>query len=190
MTGIETLTKRVYQDGCREMLTTNWMKGSPHENTDYGLSYAADLAWNVAGTRENFQRRYAKYTFGLNDPGVCKVYETLSVVLPYAETVGLHQMDPLDRLDVSGFRFPDKWRKYTAPKVEPAIVQQLKLGLAAGRKAESALGEYRAQATRGKRQLDLLDLSARCIQAKARFGLACTRARTSSSRARWKRKPC
>jgi hypothetical protein len=170
--GIEALTNRVHQDGCREMITTNWMKGSPHENTEYGLTYAADLAWSVAGTREDFQRRYGKYAFGLNDLGICNVYEALSLILPYAETVGSHQVDKLDRLNVSGLKFPEKWGLYTDPNREPAIVLQLKDGLAAGRKAEAAIAACRMQATRGKRQLDLLDMSAKCIQAKARLALA------------------
>ena len=170
--GIEALTKRVYQDGCRETIITNWIKGSPHENTDYGLSYAADLAWSVAGTRQDFQRRYAKYAFGLDDPSVCNVYEILSLVLPYAEPVFRHQRDRLDRLDLSGLNFPDKWRQYSDPKREPEVIRQLEDGLAAGQKAEAALSEYRAKVARGKRQLELLNTSARCIQAKARLALA------------------
>ena len=39
--GIESLIPKMHADGCGEFIVTNWMKGSPHENTHYGMAYAA-----------------------------------------------------------------------------------------------------------------------------------------------------
>jgi hypothetical protein len=170
--GIESLIPKMYADGCGEFLVTNWMKGSPHENTHYGMAWAADLCWNTPATRAGFQDRYAAVAFGLPDRAVCDVYELLSLELPYAEPVQRHMPDRLNRFDLSGFRFPEKWKRYSSREQEPRVMQQLEAGLASARKAEALLDRVSSSATRGRRQLELLRLSAECIQAKARLSLA------------------
>jgi len=52
--GLESLIPRMQKEGASEMLVTNWMKGSPHENTHYGFAYAADLAGMHLPWREDF----------------------------------------------------------------------------------------------------------------------------------------
>jgi hypothetical protein len=170
--GIETLVPRMKCENFREFIVTNWMKGSPHENTHYGLAYAADQCWNASGGRAGFQHRYSGVTFGLPGSAIHDVYDLLSLPLPYAEPVQNHMPDRLNRFDLSGLRFPDKWKAYTAAEREPQVLSQLEAGLAAGAKAEKVLDGLTQEATRGKRQLELLRLSARCIQAKARLALA------------------
>jgi len=169
---IGALTRRLHEDGCREIITTNWRKGSPHETTDYGLAFAADVAWDTKTTRKDFQRRYAKLTFGLDDPAICGIYDTLSFVLPYAEPVQHHMPDYLDRFDLSGLRFPEKWKKYTRSKSEPKVLQRLTHGLQASQKADKLLSGARPKATRGRRHLKVLGLSAECIGAKSAWALA------------------
>lgn len=170
--GIETLIPRMRQQGTTEIIVTNWTKGSPHENTHYGFAYGADLCWSTAGRREDFQRRYARLAFGSNDPAICGVYEMLSLPLPYAEPVSSHQADKLNRFDLSGFRFPAKWKRYTSPENEPRVVEQLRQGLAAGKAASEVLGRLAPGGKSGERQIELLSLSASFIQVKARLALA------------------
>ena len=170
--GIETLVPRMHAEGHKEFIVTNWMKGSPHENTHYGFAYAADLCWNASGSRADFQKRYAGLAFLLPDGLIGEVYDMLSLPLPYAEPVQDHMPDRLNRFDLSGLRFPAKWKAYTKPEREPEVIGQLEAGLAAGKKAGALLDRLSPQATGGKRQLDLLRLSAQCIQAKARLALA------------------
>jgi hypothetical protein len=175
--GLEALIPRMQREGTSEMLVTNWMKGSPHENTHYGFAYAAELCWNASTTREDFQTRYAAVTFGARDASLCRVYDILSLPLPYAEPVQNHMPDRLNRFDLSGLRFPDKWKRYTNPEREPAVIKQLEAGVAAGAGAAKMLRSLAPQCTRGRRQLDLLAMSAQAIQAKAEFGLALHEAR-------------
>ncbi len=170
--GIETLIPRMHREGTSEIIVTNWMKGSPHENTHYGFAYAAELCWNTAAKREDFQKRYAKATFGADGLQLCRVYEMLSLPLPYAEPVSRHMPDHLNRFDLSGLRFPDKWKRYTSPTSETVAISQLKAGLAAADEAAQLLRTLTPKCTRGKRQLELLAMSAQCIRAKAEFGLA------------------
>jgi len=162
----------MHHDGCREMLITNWMKGSPHESTDYGFAYGAALCWNRRLSRAEFQQRYAGLTFGLQEGSICTLYETLSLPLPYAEPVQRHMPDRLDRFDLSGLRFPEKWKQYTTPDQEPVVRQQLLEGMVAAQKALDQLAALRSRCCRGKRQFEILALSATCIRAKARMGLA------------------
>jgi len=170
--GLEALIPRMHGEGTSEILVTNWMKGSPHENTHYGFAYAADLCWNATTRREDFQSRYARLVFGAGDASLCRVYETLSLPLPYAEPVQNHMPDFLNRLDLSGLRFAEKWKRYTTPEREPKIIRQLQAALAAGTEAVEILRRLAPQCTRGRRQLQLLEMSARCIRAKAEFALA------------------
>ena len=176
--GIETFIPRAHADGVLDILVTNWMKGSPYENTDYGFAYAADFCWNIAVSRESFNRRYARVTFGLDDPKICEVYQLLSLRLPYAEAVQEHMPDWLNRLDISGLRFPEKWKRYTDSEHEKTVLGQLYDAVAAAGEAQDILRELVSQSTRGKRQLDLLSMSAGCIAAKARFGLLLHEGRT------------
>jgi hypothetical protein len=170
--GIEALIPRIYEQGTSEIIVTNWTKGSPHETTHYGFAYGADLCWSTAVRREDFQRRYARLAFGSEDTAICSVYETLSLPLPYAEPVSHHQVDKLNRFDLSGFRFPDKWQRYTSEANEPRSLEQLRHGLAAGKEATDVLSRLTPACKRGERQLELLSLSGYCIQAKARLALA------------------
>lgn len=171
MRGIETLLARAHQDGCRELLLTNWTKGSPHELADFGFAYGADVGWSVNTDREQFQRRYAKLTFGLDDSAVCGVFDDLSLWLPYAEPVQNHQEDELNRLDVSGFRFREKLKHYTDPDHEPEALAQLEAGRAGAWKARATLECARRHSRRGQRLMDVMALSADCIDAKARLAL-------------------
>jgi hypothetical protein len=170
--GLEGLTWRLYADGCREMMTTNWMKGSPHESTDYGMVYGAALCWNQSISRADFQKRYARLTFGSADPRICLLYETLSLWLPYAEPVLRHQAHRLDRFNLSGLRFGQKWEMYTNPAKEPEVLEQLHAGLAAADETLAWLEQLRTGCTRGRRQFEMLELSAQCIKAKAQLGIA------------------
>ncbi|MEO7648983.1 MAG: hypothetical protein ABIZ80_00815, partial [Bryobacteraceae bacterium] len=170
--GIESLIPKMKADGFDEFIVTNWMKGSPHENAHYGFAYAGDLAWNASASRPDFQRRYAGVTFGLPDGEISTVYDLLSIKLPYAEPVQHHMPDRLNRFDLSGLRFPAKWEAYTKADREPEIVRQLQAGLAAAMKAMALLDRLAIRAAAGKRQLELLRLSAQCIQAKASLALA------------------
>jgi len=169
--GIETLVPRAYADGCRETIVTNWMKGSPHELADYGFAYAADISWNSRVTREDFQTRYAGVAFGL-ERDVCEAYDLLSLPLPYAEAVCLHMPDRLNRLDVSGLRFAEKWAKYGTVEQEATVLAQLEHGAKAAEQATKLLSRLDSAHIRDRRQFELLRLAAECIQAKARFGLA------------------
>lgn len=170
--GIETLIPRMHQQGTSEMIVTNWTKGSPHEMTHYGFAYGADRCWNTAGTRDEFQKRYARLSFGSDDPAICGVYETLSIPLPYAEPVSSHQADKLNRFNLSGFRFAAKSKRYTAHQNEPRALDQLRQGISASSAATEALNRLEPGCKRGKRQIELFRMSASCIQTKARFGLA------------------
>jgi hypothetical protein len=162
----------MYGEGCSEIIVTNWTKGSPHENTHYGFAYGADRCWDTAGGREEFDRRYAKLAFGTSDHSICNLYEMLSLKIPYAEGVSWHERDQLNRFDLSGFRFPEKWKRYTSPEQEPQALEQLQMALDTSRTAKAILDELAPQCTRGKRQLELLLTSTQCIQAKAQFALA------------------
>jgi hypothetical protein len=170
--GIESLIRRATADGCREFICTNWMKGSPHESTEYGQMYAAALSWNESTSRADFQDRYARLTFGLNDPRICLLYEKLSLPLPYAEPVQNHMVDRLDRFNLSGLRFPQKWAQYTKPDTEPKVRQQLQDGLQAASETLALLDELQPSFIRGHREADILRLSAECIRAKSQLGLA------------------
>lgn len=182
--GLETLIGRMLREGDSEVMVTNWMKGSPHENTHYGFAYAADLCWDASLSRSNFQDRYAALFFGLPDRAVTEVYETLSLKLPYAEPVQNHMPDRLNRFDLSGLRFPEKWKRYTSPDQEPAVLRQIEEALAGAASAGRTLRALAPKAVRGKRQLDLLLLSAECIQAKARLARALHAGRALESGAR------
>lgn len=171
LAGIESLTGRLHADGIREIVTTNWMKGSPHENTDYGLCYAAEMAWNPHALRQDFQRRYARWTFGLDDYNVCDLYETLSLRHPYAQPVQHHQRESLNRFDLSGRRFADQWAAHTKPETEPAVREELRHADRMAAEAREALWRYVPRAARGERQLRMLALSADAIRAKSRVGL-------------------
>jgi len=83
-----------------------------------------------------------------------------------------HEWNHLNRFDLSGFRFPEKWKRYTSPEKEPQALEQLRFALEASRKARAILDEVTPQCPRGKRQLQLLLASTQCIQAKAQFALA------------------
>ncbi len=170
--GMEALILRAYADGCREVITTNWMKGSPHESTHYGLIYAAALSWNKGTSRGDFQGIYAERTFGLNDPRLCLLHEKLSLWLPYAEPVQRHMVDGLDRFNLSGLRFAEKWAQYTQPDKEPEVRGQLREGRRAAVETLALLDQLQPQCTRGRRELEILRLSAECIEAKAQVGLA------------------
>ncbi|NLE60540.1 MAG: family 20 glycosylhydrolase [Planctomycetes bacterium] len=170
--GIESLTRRALSDGCREIITTNWMKGSPHESTQYGLVYAAALDWNQSTSLTEFQDRYARLTFGLADPRICALYERLSLRLPYAEPVQNHMVNRLDRFNLSGLRFPEKWGRYTKPDAEPAARDQLSKGFRAASDVLAQLDQIQPSCIRGRREVEMLRLSAECIRAKARLGLA------------------
>ncbi|UCD28641.1 MAG: family 20 glycosylhydrolase [Planctomycetota bacterium] len=175
--GLESLIPRMYCDGCREIITTNWMKGSPHESTEYGSAYAAALMWNKSISRADFQSRYAGLTFGLADPGICNLHETLSLWLPYAEPVKDHMPNHLDRFDLSGLPFSQKWQRYTKPGNETKVLQQLKDGLTAAEQTLKILEQLHPRCSRGKRYFDIIELSAECIKAKARLALALHRER-------------
>lgn len=170
--GLETLIPRIQREGTSEVLVTNWMKGSPHENTHYGFAYAADLCWNTGTRREDFQRRYAWTEFGAEDAALCQVYDLLSLPLPYAEPVQRHMPDHLNRFNLSGLRFPEKWQHYTSPAREPLAFQQMQHAIWAANAASTLLEQFASGCSRGRRQLELLALSAACIRAKAEFGLA------------------
>jgi len=169
--GIETLISRAHADGCREVIVTNWMKGSPHELADYGFAYAADVSWNSRVTREDFQTRFAGIVLGL-ERDICTVYDLLSLPLPYAEAVCLHMPERLNRLDVSGLRFPQKWAKYSSPEEEATVLAQLAHGAGAAAQAAELLARVDNTNIRDRRQFELLRLAAECMLAKARFGLA------------------
>ena len=170
--GLETLIPRMKSEGTSEIIVTNWMKGSPHENSHFGFAYGADLCWNAASRREDFQSRYAHVEFGAPDASICRVYEILSLPLPYAEPVQSHMPDRLNRFDLSGLRFPEKWKRYTSPEREPEVLTQLQAGAVAGSEAEQLLRKAMPECSRGRRQLELLEMSAACIRAKAEFALA------------------
>jgi hypothetical protein len=96
----------------------------------------------------------------------------LSLKVPYAEGVSWHERDHINRFDLSGFRFPEKWKRYTSPEQEPQALEQLQSALDMSRKAKAILDQLAPQCARGKRQLELLSASTQCIQAKAQFALA------------------
>jgi hypothetical protein len=171
--GIESLIPRAYREGVRGNIVTNWMKGSPYENTDFGFTYAAALAWDadISISREDFKARYAKITFGSDDPAVCDIFEKLSLWLPYAEPVQNHMPDRLDRFNLSGLRFREKWQKYTSPDTEPQTLAYLTSARARAAGARKILKQSAPKCTRGRRQLELFDMSAECIAAKADFAL-------------------
>ena len=175
--GIEGLIRRMHSEGCHEIMVTSWTKGSPHENTHYGFAYGADRCWNTEGSREDFDRRYAQSAFGTDDHSICNIYEMLSLKVPYAEGVSWHEWNHLNRFDLSGFRFPEKWKRYIRPEKEPQVLQELQTALETSRKAKAILETLAPKCLRGKRQLELLLTSAECIQAKAQFALALHRGR-------------
>ncbi len=169
--GLEDLIPRMYSYGAREIIVTNWMKGSPFESTDYGMAYAGDLCWNTGITRDSFNKRYAHVTFGLDDSRICDVFTTLSLWLPYAEPAQKHMPDRLNRLDHSALRFPYKWARYTDPENEPETLAYLHAAVDSAEKATAVLRELSPQALRGDRQLDILNMSVNSIDAKATFAL-------------------
>lgn len=169
--GIESFGARFFVDGGREIIATNWMKGSPHESTDYGLAYLAAIAWNLQTSRGDFQERYARLTFGLDDPGVCLLYESLSLWLPYAEPVQNHMPDRLDRFNLSGLRFGSKWHSYSDPAREPEVLRDLHHGLVTSQHALDILEQMRPHVIRNKRAFMMLAMSATCIRAKAQLSL-------------------
>jgi len=169
---IETFIRRMHSEGSSDFIVTSWTKGSPHENAHYGFAYAADACWNVAGSGKEFNKRYAKLVFGTDHESICNVYELLSLKVPYAEGMSWHEWNHLNRFDLSGFRFPEKWKRYTSPEKEPQALEQLRSALEASKKARAILDRVTPQCVRGKRQLQLLLTSAQCIQAKAQVALA------------------
>lgn len=169
--GIQNLIPRTYKDGLDQVLVCNWMKGSPHENTDFGYAMAADLCWDTSVTTADFENRYAAVTFGLNSSRICRAYYLLSLWLPYAEPVQNHMVDRLDRLNVSGLKFPEKWSTYTTAKKQPQVLADLKHAQEAAHKTLQLLHRIAPHCTRGQRQIDLLQMSAECINAKAQFAL-------------------
>lgn len=171
--GIESLIPRAHREGVRGNIVTNWMKGSPYENTDFGFTYAAALTWDadISISREDFKARYAKLTFGCGDPAVCDIFEKLSLWLPYAEPVQNHMPDRLDRFNLSGLRFREKWQKYTTPDTEPQTLAYLTSARARAAGTRKILKQSAPKCTRGRRQLELFDMSAECIAAKADFAL-------------------
>ena len=90
----------------------------------------------------------------------------------YAEGMSWHEWNHLYRFDLSGFRFPEKWKRYTSPEEEPQALDQLRSALEASKKARAILDQVTPQCPRGKRQLQLLLNTAQCIRAKAQFALA------------------
>jgi hypothetical protein len=194
--GIETLIRRAHQDGCTEMMVTNWIKGSPYENCHYGFAWAAEICWNTDARRDDFNRRYAKAAFGCDDASLVDVYDLLSnKVLPYGEPVLAHQPININRYDNTGFRFGEKWLHYTTPEHrpqdaatlfvgflrqfyknqrcwEPEVLEQLRAALSKSGKAEEILARLGPGCTRGRRQLDLLAMCAHSISVKCRFALA------------------
>jgi hypothetical protein len=169
---IDTFVRRMHGEGSSEFIVTSWTKGSPHENAHYGFAYAADACWNAAASGKEFGRRYAKLVFGTDLESICNVYELLSLKVPYAEGMSWHEWNHLNRFDLSGFRFPEKWKRYTSPDKEPQVLEQLRSALEASKKATAILEQATPQCTRGKRQLQLLLSSTQCIKAKAQFALA------------------
>jgi hypothetical protein len=170
--GLEALIPRMRHEGTPEFIVTNWTKGSPHENAHYGFAYAAELCWNTSTSRRQFDLAYARTTFGLKDSAVCRLYEMLSVPLPYAEPVQQHMPNRLNRLDLSGLRFPEKWKIYSSPERQPQVIEQLRKALVAATEARKLVRTLAPLRTSGRRELELLDMSAECIVAKAEFGLA------------------
>ena len=169
---IETFIRRMHSEGSSEFIVTSWTKGSPHENAHYGFAAASDACWNASGSGKEFDKRYAKLVFGTDHESICSVYELLSLKVPYAEGMSWHEWNHLNRFDLSGFRFPEKWKRYTSPEKEPQALDQLRSALEASKKARAILDQVTPQCPRGKRQLQLLLNSAQCILAKAQFALA------------------
>lgn len=168
----ESLISTMYKDGCRRVIVTNWAKGSPHEMAHYGFGYAADICWGLAGDLDAYDRRYAKIFFATDDPAICDVYKLLSVCLPYAEPVWRHMPNRLNRLDISGLRFPEQWEIYTSDEKEADTLEKLKKGLEGAVKAGEILADYRSNGDADTRQIELMNTAAQSIEAKARFALA------------------
>jgi hypothetical protein len=171
----------MHSEGSSEFIVTSWTKGSPHENAHYGFGSAADSCWNAAGSGKEFNKRYAKLVFDTDHESICSVYELLSLKVPYAEGMSWHEWNHLNRFDLSGFRFPEKWKRFTSPDKEPQALEQLRSALEASKKAKAILEQIMPECQRGRRQLQLLLTSAQCIQAKAQLALALHAGRKFSS---------
>ncbi|MCW4019787.1 MAG: beta-N-acetylhexosaminidase [Candidatus Bathyarchaeota archaeon] len=172
MRGISTITHEGIRRGTLGMVVTDWMKAVPWELSWVGRLYAAELGWGTIHGQADFERKFTKLHFGVDDTSFLRSYALLSEPFPYCEDAVLHQVDFWDRYDMSGLSGRERILKFTNQSKRVETVAALEHVLNRGREALMLLKEVSSKAVENRREYDLLVLSARTNIHKAEMGLA------------------
>jgi len=179
MSGIGSLTRETARRGLDGTIVTDWMKATPHEFSLPSLVYGMSEAWNAAGSLAVFERDFAALHYGLPEDlqdVTARVYRLLEQPVPFIEDAQTHQLDRLDRYDLSGLSIRERIGRYLSQDKIDETRASLMGAHDRGKNALALADQLYESATLHVRELDLLRLSARTQVHKANMGLAFARA--------------
>lgn len=175
MSGIGSLTGETRRRGMDGTIVTDWMKATPHEFSEASLVYGLHEAWNPSDSLETFEQDWGDLHYGLPQPLrdlPTRIYQLLEEPVPFIEDAQTHQLDRLDRFDLSGLSIRERIIRHLAQDKIAETTALLKDALARGQKARSVAAQLCASATSNRRTAALLRLSADTQIHKANMGLA------------------
>jgi predicted choloylglycine hydrolase len=165
--GIRDLIQTLASKSVREMLITDWTKGTHYALSDYGWFYAAALMHQPDMEEEQIQRAYDMFRFGTDKTSLATVYATLAVFLPLFETPQYHWRNRLNRYDLNHYQFEIKRKQYSQPDAIQKTEQQIHTATTEANRALERLWHAKPHIQKGMDYWYLLEEAARTLLTRA-----------------------